>query len=107
VTNFHSEWLPASQRHLVSYMRTRRINPLFPVSVTVGTAFSAWFMVGLLDATTPAEQAACAIVAWLLALGVLEHWFLVLPVQDSRLWQWAMPGQERTSDERALGAGRV
>jgi len=91
VSNFHADWLPRSQQYLVTYMQTRPINLLFPLSVMVGTACASLFLHRAVIATDAFSASGYTIVGLLLALGVLEHWFLVLPVQDSRLWQWAMP----------------
>ncbi len=113
VSNFHADWLPRSQQYLVSYMQTRPINLLFPLSVMVGTAFASLFLHRAVIATDPFSASGYTIVGLLLALGVLEHWFLVLPVQDSRLWQWAMPASKNVSDSaesvvsEPVGAGQT
>jgi hypothetical protein len=44
------------------------------------------------------------LVTALLALAVLEHWFLVLPVPDEALWTWACRSKTR---DGAAGAGRA
>ncbi len=91
VANFHAEWLPRSQRYLATYMKQRRINLLFPFSVVLGTGFAVLFLYRGLGASDPFLATGNTVVGLILSLGVLEHWFLVLPVQDSKLWQWAMP----------------
>lgn len=107
VSNFHADWLPRSQRYLVTYMKQRRINFLFPFSVMLGTAFAALFLYRAFSATDVFGIASNTIVGMLLTLGVLEHWFLVLPVEDSRLWQWAMPKQAlQTGGDLTLPRGR-
>jgi hypothetical protein len=40
------------------------------------------------------EVVSLILVANLLALGILEHWFLVLPLPDEALWAWALPSRE-------------
>ncbi len=95
VSNFHAEWLPRTQQYLVSYMAQRRCNPLFPFSVTVGAGFAAVFIYRASVAADAHQITAYTIVGMILVLGVLEHLFLVLPVEDSRLWQWAMPRSRR------------
>jgi hypothetical protein len=35
------------------------------------------------------------LVGALVGLAVLEHWFLVLPLHESTLWQWALPPADR------------
>lgn len=91
VTQFHADWLPKSQRYLVSYMKQRRINALLPFSILLGVAFSAHFFVLSDTGANGVETLGMAIIGLLLALGVLEHLFLVLPLHDSKLWQWALP----------------
>jgi putative photosynthetic complex assembly protein 2 len=31
-------------------------------------------------------------VGALTALALLEHWLMVLPLPDERLWRWMLPG---------------
>ncbi len=104
VANFHAEWLPHSQRYLVTYMKQRRINLLFPFSVVLGTGFAVLFLHRALEASDPFLVTANMVVGLILSLGVLEHWFLVLPVQDSRLWQWALPDRRRREEGELKGA---
>jgi putative photosynthetic complex assembly protein 2 len=42
-------------------------------------------------ATSPAETAGIALVTALTALALLEHWLMVLPLPDARLWRWMLP----------------
>ncbi len=90
VRNFHEDWLPASQRYLASYMSERRINGLLPFSVVIGCSFSVYFFVAAAEGTTGASTAGNLIVGLLLSLAVMEHLFLVLPLNDSKLWSWAL-----------------
>jgi len=43
-------------------------------------------------------------LATMLALAVLEHWFLVLPVPDAALWRWAMPGDREGGESASASA---
>ncbi|WP_281168002.1 DUF3623 family protein [Thioflavicoccus mobilis] len=36
------------------------------------------------------KAASLTLIATLLALGILKHWFLVLPLPDSALWKSAL-----------------
>ena len=36
------------------------------------------------------EAVGLALVTALLALAILEHWFLVLPLPDAALWTWVL-----------------
>jgi putative photosynthetic complex assembly protein 2 len=90
VTNFHEEWLPKSQRYLASYINQRRINKLLPFSLLIGAIFSGYFFLGATHAAEGGDRVGRLIIGFLLALGVIEHLFLVLPVNDSKLWHWAL-----------------
>ncbi|MBE7217470.1 MAG: DUF3623 domain-containing protein [Caulobacteraceae bacterium] len=80
VRNLQEEFLPAHMAWLRSYCRKRPMNWLFPVSVTAGTALAvalAWK--GFAPGEPAHVQAGFTLLAAFTALGVLEHWLLVLP----------------------------
>jgi putative photosynthetic complex assembly protein 2 len=109
VAQFHADWLPKSQRYLVSYMKQRRINALLPVSLVLGIVFSSHFFIRSAAGSNGVETVGNAIVGMLLALGALEHLFLVLPLHDSKLWQWALPDSTasgRSADRPGPQAGK-
>lgn len=87
VPNITEEFLPSHLEHLKSYFRNRALNMLFPVSVTAGTILTVWLGQQAL-ATTPPAQTTFVLLTTLAALGVIEHWFLVLPWRDEELWRW-------------------
>lgn len=99
VPNLNEEWLPEHLRYLKTYMAKRGMNLLFPVSVTLSTVVTVLIV---LKAMTPEAAGAGAVglilVATLLALAILEHWFLVLPLPDEALWAWALPPSESGDD---------
>lgn len=101
VSNFNEHWLPEKLAYLGSYMRQRSMNGLFPLSMLAGSAVCALLYREALAAAPGFEQQGLLMVASLLALGILEHAFLMLPVRDSALWSWAIPGQS------APGAGAL
>ncbi|WP_295541831.1 putative photosynthetic complex assembly protein PuhE [uncultured Thiohalocapsa sp.] len=91
VPNLNEDWLPERIRFLTSYLAKRPMNLLFPVSVSVATVI----MCLLVDTAVelPAGSftgVALILAATLLALAILEHWFLVLPLTDGALWRWAL-----------------
>jgi putative photosynthetic complex assembly protein 2 len=100
VANVNSEWFPQPLQYLVSYIRRRPMNGFFPVIITLATAMLALLTDAALQAQTPFAQAALTITAALLALAILEHWFLVLPLRDSVLWQWSMDLAKRVTRPR-------
>jgi putative photosynthetic complex assembly protein 2 len=101
VPNINDEWIPGHLRHLSSYIRRRSMNLLFPVSVSLATAVVALIGVAAFQAPDAFSRTGLVLVASLLALAVLEHWFLVLPVHDSALWAWAI--DTRQSVKRRSG----
>jgi putative photosynthetic complex assembly protein 2 len=112
VPNLNGDWLPEHLRYLHSYMGQRHMNHLFPVSVSAATVVVVLlYAEALAIAADPFAGAAMMLLATLLALAVLEHWFLVLPLPDEALWAWAFkpgnrrdpdgPVSSRTSEERA------
>jgi putative photosynthetic complex assembly protein 2 len=105
VPNVNTEWFPRPLQFLCSYMPVRPMNLLFPFAVSAAT-----IAVGLLffAAGSTADaflRTAYALVGSLLALAVLEHWFLVLPLRDSRLWNWALrlAGQDAPAAKTSAG----
>jgi putative photosynthetic complex assembly protein 2 len=67
------------------------MNALFPVSVTGGTIAVVVLVQHGLGASD-FEAAAFTLVAALMALAVIEHWFLMLPLPLDGLWTWGRPG---------------
>lgn len=90
VPNLTEEFLPDNLAFLKSYFKKRPMNLLFPVSVTVSTVVT-WVLWEKAAAGTPGgEIAGFTMLTALMALAVLEHWFLVLPVPVATLWRWGL-----------------
>ena len=89
VPNLAAEFLPDHLRYLRSYQARKGMNALFPVSVTAATAALVLLaqQAAAPEAGAP-EAAGFALLATLAALGLLEHWFLVLPLPVAALWRW-------------------
>lgn len=81
VPNLSDEVFPPHLAYLKSYFRTARLNPLFPFSILLGGAIVWW---GWTSGSVTGQ-----LIAGLAALGVVEHLFLVLPLRDAKMWQWA------------------
>jgi putative photosynthetic complex assembly protein 2 len=91
VPHINEHWFPEHLRFLTTYMRRRPMNLFFPVAITSATALMVLLLVPA--ATTASDdftRTGDVLVATLLALGILEHWFMVLPLRDSALWNWAL-----------------
>jgi putative photosynthetic complex assembly protein 2 len=91
VRNLSEDFLPKHLAYMGSFFRRRRMNALLPLSVLGGTAVVVVLVQAALDPdATPAAAVGHTLVATLLVLAVVEHLLLVLPLQPSALWRWAM-----------------
>jgi putative photosynthetic complex assembly protein 2 len=103
VRNLSVELLPPHLAYLGSYFRRRPMNRLFPIAVSLATVVAAFVIAEALSATPgSARFAGALLVATLLVLAIIEHWLLVLPVDATALWRWALRAAARVRH----GAGR-
>lgn len=101
VRNANDDFLPSHLAYLRSFFRRRRMNLLFPVSVTFG-GLMVWSFV---DAAAAVEASAFAtagytLVATLAGLAVLEHAWLFLPLPATALWRWSQPRRRAQRTDR-------
>jgi putative photosynthetic complex assembly protein 2 len=91
VRNLSIELLPVHLKYLGSYFRRRAMNLLFPFAVSAATAVAVLIVNAALEAAPGSARAVGAwLVATMLVLGILEHWLLVLPLEATALWRWAL-----------------
>ena len=96
VPNLNEEWLPEHIRFLTTYLSKRPMNLLFPVSVSVATVVMCLLVEAALDLPAVSfGSVALMLTSTLLALAILEHWLLVLPLADAALWSWALDSEDR------------
>lgn len=96
VPNLNEEWLPEHIRFLTSYLTKRPMNLLFPASVSVATVVMCLLVEAALELSADGfAGVALMLTATLLALAILEHWLLVLPLGDAALWNWAFDARDR------------
>ncbi len=110
VPNLSDEVFPAHLAYLKSYFRKRRCNALFPFSIVFSSGLTAWAWVEGQAAPAGSGAWACGVLlAGLAALGVIEHFFLVLPLRDAKLFQWASSSSTRTAKAAVLfeQAGKI
>jgi putative photosynthetic complex assembly protein 2 len=91
VRNLSEDFLPLHLKYLQTYFRRAPMNALFPVSVVA----SSWLAVLLWQAAAARGVSAfqattLTFSGTLLSLGVLEHWFMVLPLPSQALWHWGL-----------------
>jgi putative photosynthetic complex assembly protein 2 len=92
VRTLNDELLPAQVGFLRSYFARKPMNALFPFSVSLATAAAALLAVAAIDADSNFDALAYGLLATLVALGALEHWFMVLPLPVIDLWRWSVRG---------------
>jgi len=91
VRNLNESFLPEHLRYMQSYFKRRRMNLLFPISVSASSFLVALVWSGAFsNSSTPFEVAGLTFAGTLLSLAILEHWFLVLPLPSERLWSWGL-----------------
>jgi putative photosynthetic complex assembly protein 2 len=102
VPRINVEFLPRPLAHLGSHFRHARMNWLFPVSVTMLTFATACWLERAIGASTEAALVGHVLLAALTALALLEHWFMVLPLPDQKLWRWMLPDSPDATDPTLL-----
>lgn len=99
VRNLSEEFLPTHLAYLQSFFRRRRMNGLLPFSVLGASVVLAWMISTSSDpAAQPAAVVGTALVGTMLAMAIVEHLLLVLPIPSTALWRWALRGG---AEERA------
>lgn len=88
VANINTEFLPRPLAHLSSHFRHRPMNGFFPVSVTALCFAAGCWLERLIAAPNPGAETGFALLTALTLLALLEHWFMVLPLPDQKLWRW-------------------
>ncbi len=90
VRNTAVELLPQRLVHLGSYFGKRRANALLPLSIAAAAlADGALIRHAISTVATPQEAITGLLLAALLALAIVEHIVLVLPIRPDALWTWA------------------
>jgi putative photosynthetic complex assembly protein 2 len=95
VRNVNAHFLPPHLAYLKSFLNQKPMNLLFPFSVTISTVICAVLGTEAVLATDPFEQAGYTFLATMMALAIVEHWFLVLPVPAEAMWNWSMKSREQ------------
>lgn len=91
VPNLGEQFLPDHMQYLKGFFRKRRMNALFPFSVTISTVITVVLVQNAIDpAATAGEVTGYSLLASLMALAILEHWFMVLPLPSEALWRWSL-----------------
>ncbi len=98
VPRINIQFLPRPLAHLASHFRIGRITAFFPMSVSALTVASALLLERTINVDTPGLSVGYALLTCLCLLALLEHWFMVLPLPDEKLWRWMMPAAKPQED---------
>lgn len=91
VRNFSEAFLPAHLKYLQSFFRRRRMNAFFPFAVGAATGMVVLLVIEALEpALADGLRTGQWLVITLLVLAIVEHWMLVLPLETTALWRWAL-----------------
>lgn len=91
VPKINIEFLPRALAHLPSHFRRRALNWLFPVSITLLTFAVACWLERFYAAESAGTATGFALLSAITGLALFEHWMMVLPIPDEKLWRWMMP----------------
>jgi putative photosynthetic complex assembly protein 2 len=97
VPNLTEEFLPKDLQYLKTYFCHRPMNMFFPVSITGATIATAMLIGTAADAPADAAAASASVLATLMGLALVEHWFMVLPFNSARLWKWGLASEQGTA----------
>ncbi len=97
VPRINTQFLPRPLAHLASYFRLGRITAFFPISVSALTVFSALLLERAINVEHPGMSVGYSLLTCLCLLALLEHWFMVLPLPDEKLWRWMLPARRTLS----------
>lgn len=103
VSRIHTEFLPRPLAHLPSHFRNAPMNWVFPISITALSFAAACWLERAYSAPTPGHLVGFTLLSALTLLALLEHWFMVLPLPDEKLWRWMIPAQETPHAKNAGG----
>ena len=91
VRNLSEEFLPPHLTYMGSYFRRRALNAFLPVVIFVSTLVLVSICLRAINIDTQqAEKVGLMLVGSMLAMAILEHFLLVLPLSSTALWRWAM-----------------
>lgn len=91
VRNLSEEFLPAHLTYMASYFKRRSMNAFFPFSVLAAGIVLGLLVIELIKpGISSADTVGLILVSTMLAMAILEHFLLVLPLPSTALWRWAL-----------------
>ncbi|MBI1417136.1 MAG: DUF3623 family protein [Limimaricola sp.] len=91
VPRINTEFVPARLQHLKSYFRRGPVTFAFPMAITALTTAFAALIARVIEAQTDEATVAYALLIALAGLALVEHWLMVVPLPDAKLWRWMLP----------------
>jgi putative photosynthetic complex assembly protein 2 len=113
VRNLNEEFLPEHLTFLKSFLKSKPMNLFFPISITVSMVITTLLWAHAIHATSTFERSGDTFLGTMMALAILEHWFLVIPLPAGKLWQWGLASRKPTKAFEVeiaagfLGAGKT
>ncbi|CCE00494.1 putative photosynthetic complex assembly protein PuhE [Bradyrhizobium sp. STM 3809] len=104
VRTLNDELLPQQVRFMRSYFAKKSINPMFPFSIAAATTATVLVAAAALGAKSTFDGVALSLLASLIALGLLEHGFMALPMPVINLWRWSAPVEPAMAAVAAIPA---
>ncbi len=99
VRNLNEEFFPPHLRFLRSFLRQRAINALFPFSITGGTVAAVLIFENAVHAVKVFDFVNAVLLGTIMALAIVEHWLLILPIPAAALWAWGLSSRKHTNGE--------
>ena len=97
VPRINTEFVPKPLHHLKSYFRQGNITFAFVIGVSLLSLASVMFGERLISSDAGPVKASYALLFALAALATIEHWLMVIPLPDAKLWRWMLPALPTTS----------
>ena len=98
VPHINAEFIPQTLSHLKSYFKISKLNWFFSMSVTLLTLTTVCWVERLFAVQNSYEIIGFSLLFAISLMALLEHWFMVLPIPDARLWRWMLPKTKTKQD---------
>lgn len=98
VPRINVEFIPAHLGHMASHFRLKRPGWVFALTVTALTLALACWLERAIGAEGAGAAVGFALLAAITALALLEHWLMVAPLPDAKLWRWMLPAPKQNKE---------
>jgi putative photosynthetic complex assembly protein 2 len=100
VQNLSEEFVPEHLAFLRGFLTKKSMNLLFPISITTSTVVGTLLVQrAAAPSATAFDTTAYTFLTAMLVLGILEHWFLVVPLPSGKLWAWSIAPRDAARAE--------